>query len=55
MVWENDLIVYEDLRVFNVVKFNLVCFIFDVGWSVFFDILCGKVESVGCVVVWVFF
>ena len=51
LVNEHDLIAHEDLKVSNMVQSNLSRSISDVGWSAFYDILRGKAESAGRVVV----
>ncbi|WP_414657755.1 RNA-guided endonuclease InsQ/TnpB family protein [Deinococcus sp. VB343] len=51
LVNEHDLIAHEDLKVSNMVRSNLSRSISDVGWSAFYDILRGKAESAGRVVV----
>jgi putative transposase len=51
LVNEHDLIAHEDLKVSNMVRSSLARSISDVGWSAFFDILRGKAESAGRVVV----
>ncbi len=51
LVNAHDVIAHEDLKVSNMVRSNLARSISDVGWSAFFDILRGKAESAGRVVV----
>jgi len=51
LVNAHDLIAHEDLKVTNMVKSNLARSISDVGWSAFFDLLRGKAESAGRVVI----
>ncbi|WP_231557293.1 transposase [Deinococcus sp. YIM 77859] len=51
LVREHDLIAHEDLKVSNLVPSNLARSISDVGWRAFLDILRGKAESAGRVVV----
>ena len=51
LVNEHDVIAHEDLKVSNMVKSNLARSISDVGWASFFEILRGKAESAGRVVI----